>query len=366
MYDAVIPDIIKLAQENPKLNIHMGGPYFAHYGFKRNDIPNLIGYGQKTVYELFDFPFNENDWHFKVPEGFDHLPINYTYPRQVGYGCRWGQCTFCKQNHAARTYHYDIRELNRIPIVDHPKDKYIWIHNSSPLPQEILATLLLLPDREDLYIGSYLRGDKKIYKSLKEGFSKTKYDTSHLHISLGVEIPSDRLLRYIKKGTSRKWLAENIKLMDKNNVKIHMNLMGGFGNITKEDVDEIIKFWEDLKSEGVRLDKAHATLIRLVILHDRTMYKDPPGPLIRFKEWKTYKDLPRTKDQTDDEIRVYYCDLNDEALELNNIIYEYYKNHAGFGYFVDFYNINKFGRATPQQQKFIENYLQCSKKEQEK
>jgi hypothetical protein len=345
-FDNSVRMAVEYAKKHPNVKIHMGGPYFAHYDFYRDDIPNLRGYGRTTVEEMFGFEFKESDWDLVLPDGYDDKDILYTYPRQVGYGCRWGRCTFCKQNFAAATKNYMIRDLDDIPVVSHPKDKHIWVHNSSPVYDDIVGTLKVLENRNDVYIGSYIRGDAKIYRGLKDGFAQTNFPLDHMNYSIGVEIPSDRMLRYVQKGTNRKWLAKCIKLMSDAGCRMYFNVMLGFGNLTWNDVDEIIGFWKELQDYGVDFSKHVISLLRLVVLHDRPMMQNPPGELVQIKRWQTFKDLPR--DNKDDVChpRIYHAVLEGEQFDMNQKVYEFYKS-MNAGVFIDYYDVSKYYNYNP-------------------
>lgn len=318
----IIPSIIKKAKENPNLEIHIGGPAFSKYEGNIEHVKNLHVHSIITVEELFNLEYDKNAWGLDIPSGFDN--IGYNVSIEAGVGCIWGKCNYCKR--VGRSENYTSLTRTDIPIIDYDSNKYIWLNTSCINPDDLSTIFLKLPYRDDLFIGTYIRGDNLMLKALQKNLPLMKTNTQHLTFSMGVEIPSNRMLKYINKGTTVKSLKNNLSLIASYGIHLNLTLMLGFNNFTWDDVKEIQDFFEDLKNT-VDLSKIHVTLYKLMILKDRPIYKNPPGKLIKWNKWDSHLKVPD----------IYKCNLQGEQKVINDTLRSYYKS-LNFEIFNDGYD----------------------------
>jgi hypothetical protein len=304
MYDTEVKSLMDVARQNPNIEIHIGGPMISIYDIKKNNIPNFITHPQIMVEELFNINYDPNAWGLELPYGFKNIGYNFSLVN--GTGCSWAKCNFCKRQNG--TFNYKERIPDReIPIIKASGTKYIWIRTATINPD----FLRQMPYRKDVVYCSYIRGDEFNYKKLKK---------ADLHpgmqFSIGVELPSNRMLKYVCKGSTIESLTKTIKLLRKNKCKIHISLMLGFNNFNWDDIEEAKRFFSKDFSDIT------ASIYYLTIIGDRTIYYNPPGPIKKQSfainsEWnKTILDFPG----------MYQCVLNDEQWQLNNTLYKIYIN----------------------------------------
>jgi hypothetical protein len=301
------------AKENPKLNIIMGGPLFAHYNINvGKDLPNFsyIRFDDAEKY------FNIKDklkWNLEVLPGYEN--VGYSFGITIGTGCYWGECCYCKM-HKGPVY----REFEEIPIIDYPGNKFIWLHTFSIEPDMIRSLIPKLENRNDVNYITYMRADKNIYKALKYAFKNKKVDGSHLYFDLGIEVPSDRMLNWMKKGSTVKNYLNVIDLLYKQNCRMHFNLMTEWPNITEEDVDSIGRFLLELEKIGCAKNVT-ANLYPIQIVYDRQFFHEFKDV---YKEHNPFWDMD-----------IYHPNLTEEQININNKVRKLYANFP-FLHFEDF------------------------------
>jgi hypothetical protein len=303
MYGDNVKSLLDAAKNNPNLEIHVGGPLLSVNDIKRDlSLVNFITHPNIMVEELFGLAYDPDAWHLELPGKFSN--IGYNFGAIDGTGCPWAKCTFCKCQKSTFNYRELSRLTRKVPVIDSPGMKYIWVRSATMDPD----FLKLMPYREDVLYCNYFRGDEVNYRKLLN---------SDLHpgmlFSLGVEVPSPRMLKYVRKGSTVESLLKTIKLLRKHGCLIHINLMLGFNNMEWEDVDYIMEFFRNL-SVDVKLSDITATIYHLLVIPGRVIFDDPPGPIELWVGYKTCLDLPG----------VYRCRMDKKQKQINDTLYRFY------------------------------------------
>lgn len=302
--------IIKKANENPKMKIIIGGPYFY---IKRNiQVPeNIKIIEEKTLEDYFSFDFNQNNWGLELPKKFEN--IGYNFSLIYGRGCYWGECTYCKWGRQQKDFR--ILPIKSIPIIDHPGTKFISLRSSS-LTENMVELFSSFPKRDDVFYNAYLRGDKNILLALKKVLPKMK--TNNLIISMGIELPCNEILNQIQKGTTKEIMLDTIKILSDYGIRLHFSFMLGWNNLKWEYISEVKEWFSDL-SKVINLNKVTALLYRLYIVEGRPIMTSSFTPLKHIKD------------------NIYVYILDDEQYYINERLRKTY--HSYFGErLVDLYN----------------------------
>lgn len=305
MYPDAVDSIVETARENPDLKIHLGGPLLSVNNINTGaDVPNLITYPQMMVEEVLGIQYDPKNWGLDLPMLPVGQGIAYNYGAINGTGCPWAKCTFCKCQKSTHNYEELSRLRNPVPVIHHDGFKYVWIRSASMEP----SFLKCMPKKPDTMYCNYLRGDwvnygKLVHAPLHDG----------MLFSMGVEIPSNRMLRKVKKGSTTSSMKQTIKFLDASGCRVHINLMLGFNNFKWEDVNEVGMFLDDL-SKDVDLSKITATIYHLIIVPGREIFENPPGPLERYDSYKSCLDLGG----------IYKCVLDDKQRAMNDMIHQLY------------------------------------------
>jgi len=299
--------IKKCAAENPNIKFILGGPLFS---FERNfkiESNNIKVY-KKRVEDYFNIPYNPDNWGLELPKGFDN--IGYDVSVINGVGCSWGKCTYCKWSEFHKNKDYGVLKINRFPIVEYPGIKNIWIHSASLQLNKLKECFFKIPNRDDVNYCFYIRADETTYKELKAILPKIKCNPDKLFVAIGVELPDNHILNYIKKGTTKEIMLKTIKLLVDYGCQIHLTLIDKWNNLTEEIVNNVID-WFNKFQEIYDEDKTSAILYKLEIVEGREIFKNPPGPIAFSREVNGLK--------------IYNCVLDEQQVFLNDILRKKYK-----------------------------------------
>jgi hypothetical protein len=300
------------ARENPDLDVIIGGPLLTHYEINiGKDLKNFRQIIKEDVENALSI--ETSDWNLNVLSGYDN--IGYSFGIVRGIGCYWGKCYYCKYHHTPV-----YRTFKEIPIIEYPGHKYIWLHTFSISPRMIRDIYSNIPNRNDVSYMTYMRADDSILKSLQYAFNKTKAPLTNFLFDLGIEVPSNRMLKWMKKGSTVESYLKLIKFLCENGCRLHFNLMTDWPNLLDEDVKNIESFLTKLSCI-----KGHETitanLYPLQIVYDRPFIKE-------------FTNLIK-EDNYFWAIDIFHPVLTSEQKRVNNNIRKLYSNFP-FLHFEDF------------------------------
>lgn len=255
----------KWAIEYPDLQVYVCGPLVLHYGLSiGKDLPNFHVSNQNAEDLLCEGKISP--WNLEIPE--TQKPVGYSVSIVDGYGCYWGKCRYCKITGSLK-----YRHIDRIPIIDTPDPKYIWIHAYS-LPPSVLGTLYPeFENRYDIKYATYVRGDKYITDALRTVLPTLKVDPINLGFNVGIEFPSNSMLEYMDKGVTVEEYLDFIKLACDNDIRLHFNFITGFKNTTEKHIKDVEDFLSNL-SKISRPNTITANIYPLTVVQDRKIISD--------------------------------------------------------------------------------------------
>lgn len=262
-YNSDVYTAEKWARNNPNLQVFVGGPVISYYPMSIGEDLDNFKYIPGNAEDIF-FKGKTTEWNLSIPKVDG--PISYTVSLLNGKGCYWGKCNFCRH-----ILEYTYRDLKEIPIINHPFHKYIWIHVEAIPPRFIRSHYKKLPDRKDVTYITYARADKACKNAYLEVVDNGNIDPHFLYFDIGLEFPSNRMLKYMNKGLTTDDYLNFISVLTKYGSGIHLNLIVNWPYITKEDVNEAREFLYDLYR--ISGDKTIAAQCNsLFVVHDRLMY----------------------------------------------------------------------------------------------
>jgi len=253
------------AQKYPNLDVYICGPMVLHYDLSiGKELPNF-----HIVKEDAEDVFcggKTSTWNIEIPS-IDR-PVGYSVGLVKGYGCYWGRCRYCKITGALR-----YRNINRVPVINHPYKKYIWLHVYSMPPECISKLYPTLENRDDVYYATYIRGDKYSTRALKKVIPKLNVDPKYLGFNIGIEFPSNSRLEYMDKGATVEDHLEFIKVASDNDIRLHFNFILGWKNTTVDEVRDVESFLNNLEKIS-KPNTITANIYPLTIIEGRSMFTD--------------------------------------------------------------------------------------------
>jgi len=253
------------ARQFPKLEVFVCGPLVLHYGAKLGKDLSNFHIINKNAEDLF-CNGKVSDWNLEIIN--TDKPIGYSVALVDGYGCYWGNCRYCKIVGKLK-----YREVDKVPILEHPNRKYIWLHVYSIPPFFMKKLYPQFEDRDDIVYGTYIRGDKESTIALKETLPKLSVNPKHLAFDLGIEYPSDKMLQYMNKGSTVKDYLDFIKISADNNIRLHFNFILGWKLTDYDDLDSMEYFLNQL-SKISKPNTISINIYPLTLMMDRKIISD--------------------------------------------------------------------------------------------
>lgn len=291
--------VFEWAKQMPHMYFIVGGPMVDSGVISK--LPNVKMYW-KQAYELFGgtFPTPE-EWKLNLPNIEDGKHIRYSYSISFGGLCHWGKCVFCKYGDGKPHEFSDLK----IPIVEYHGLKTIWINTKSLTSDNIEMLIPNMKWYNDVFYVAYLRPSLKVKKAFeKVGHLIEKPD--HLTLNVGVEFPSDRMLKFMRKGFTMQDCIDCINTLTEIGINVSVNTISAWPNLKQSDVDQV-KFFVDSISK--RSEKITVVDHMLVIGPNTKMYYMGDWPL-EFMHNEYLK--PFYKYALSDEQKI----LNSEATEI--------------------------------------------------
>jgi len=233
------------AEEHPEIQFIVGGPaVWPGHPFKEltKSLPdNLVLVGDFAE-KIFDRPVNLKSWKLVPPK----IDKNFIYVYHIDDTCEWSKCLFCRR---IDTKPHEMREYDLEPLWGATSGTvYLAADSLSPEQLSILKEL----NYNDKQYRLYIRGTQQIYDSLKKVLNDVK-KSEHLTFCMGVEFPSDRMLRWMNKGTTVKELLQVINLFVEHGCQFRLSYMTEWPNLTRNDLDEARKFFDSLENKDALL-----------------------------------------------------------------------------------------------------------------
>ena len=243
--------VYKWAKEYPDIKFVVGGPaILCRYKLEKEIFSKNIEISTKSVEEYFGVQNFSGDWKFDVPDSivnrYNTLWISYT----LDTSCDWSRCIFCN-------YYFDeirkrkieqVSDFNGIrKFIDDYKDmkKFIRLNSPGITPYYINNFLNRLPV-DDISYDVLMRCGRLENKALDNTFNNWIGEKPNLKWRLGLEYPTERMLKYMYKGFTQKEILSTAEILSKNNIQIALMFMIGWPNLTENDVSELGKFLDKL------------------------------------------------------------------------------------------------------------------------
>jgi hypothetical protein len=253
------------AKTYPDLQVYACGPLVLHYGISLGKELSNFHVSNANAEDLL-CNGKISSWNLEIIN--TDKPIGYSVSLVDGYGCYWGKCRYCKI-----TGKLKYRDIDEVPVIEHPNKKFIWLHVYSLSPNFMEKLYSKFEDRNDVVYATYVRGDKYITKALIDTLPKLKVDPRYLAFNMGVEFPSDKMLKYMDKGATVSEYLEFIKVCCDNRIRLHFNFILGWKGTDYSDVKSVEYFLNEI-SKFSTPNTITANVYPLSLVADRKIMSD--------------------------------------------------------------------------------------------
>ena len=246
------------ARRHPGLRVVVGGPVASEKstGTGRWDPlyvkvddpgalpPNLVITG-RSVEDWLGVPDFSGTWRVELPDGIPpEAPVYVSYT--LDNGCYWGRCVYCNIGlHAKERFRRRRRLAYEFAGMDHPGPKIIRLNTGSITPGTIRRVIPGLP-REGFEYRTFMRSARAENDALEGVIEQTGGRLPDLVLGLGLEFPSDRMLRRMGKGFGTSEMLRTLRICRDAGIRVNANLILGWKDLTGADLEDLERFFDRL------------------------------------------------------------------------------------------------------------------------
>lgn len=252
------------AREYPQIQFVVGGPVAAEQCERGNSwnpvyfklsaqiaFPSNLKITGMSVEDWFKVPNFYGDWRLQVPGLVpDESPIYFSYT--LDNHCFWRKCIYCNiALHAGelvrkrKKFNFEFKEI------DHRGTKFVRLNTGSITPAHIRNILPKLPCRQDLEYRLFMRPAQPENEALKDVLEHWQADFPNIMLGLGIEFPSDRMLKYAGKGFTTAEMLETLRICQAKKIRVNGNFMLGWNNLIDKDLRDMEAFFEQMPADSI-------------------------------------------------------------------------------------------------------------------
>ncbi|MCP3944817.1 MAG: hypothetical protein GY710_25520 [Desulfobacteraceae bacterium] len=250
------------AGQYPDINFIVGGPVAAerysdkegwqsvHFKVEDQLPPNLTITG-RSIENLFDLPEFSGTWKLTIPETIpEDSKVYFSYTLENL--CYWKKCPFCSiAQHSME--HFRIRKQLNLEFKDmtFAGHKIVRLNTGSITPEHIQKIIPNLPQNNKIEYRYFMRAAKAETKALKQVINQLDGNIPATTLGFGIEFPSNRMWKYLNKGTRMTEVIETLKICMESGFKVNANMILGWNNLIEQDLYDLENFMDNLSQNTV-------------------------------------------------------------------------------------------------------------------
>jgi radical SAM superfamily enzyme YgiQ (UPF0313 family) len=252
------------AKEYPNIRFIVGGPIAAERRIDENGwhpvyvkvdsydmLPSNLEITGKSVEDWFEVPNFSGKWKVDVPEFVpDDSRVYFSYT--LDNGCYWRKCVFCNiALHAKEAFRKRKHMKYEFEDMEHDGHKIVRLNTGSITTTYIREVLPELPRRNDIEYRLFVRPAKAENIALKDVLTEDGGIFPKLVLGFGMEFPTNRMLRFIGKGSNTDEVLEFLRLCHENKIHINANFILGWDNLIEDDIRELENFMDSVPENSI-------------------------------------------------------------------------------------------------------------------
>ncbi|MCG8637713.1 MAG: hypothetical protein MI863_28060 [Desulfobacterales bacterium] len=321
------------ATQYPGVEFIVGGPVASercgdgngwnsvHFKVEGNLPPNLTLTGA-SVESLFGVPEFSGTWKLEIPENVpDGSRVYFSYTLENL--CYWKKCPFCSiaqhtLDHARKREEFGL-EFKNLQFNGH---KIVRLNTGSITPEHIRRILPNLPKGDDIEYRYFMRAAKAETRALREVVKQMNGDLPASTLGFGIEFPSDRMWKYLNKGTRMDEVIETLDFCREAGFKVNANVILGWNNLIDQDLKDLETFMDSLAENAVT-----SLQLRWLFAHPYTkIYEEYEGVDDSIRLGPFYCGFNVKVDDHQKKMNLAAAEIIKEKCEAKNIKLEGYKN----------------------------------------
>jgi len=240
------------ALQYPNIHFVVGGPAANSNVFTTSNFtfPINMYLTTKTMEEYFNVPNFSSKWNLELPDNDESMTLSYTYT--LSSFCYWGKCIFCNYSQGSRkrpNINFEFEDIN------YTGKQRVNLYTPSTTSAQIKELLYKLDYNKKIRYDIYLRGNESERKALTEIFSNKTKKLPQIKFIVGIEFPSNRMLKYIKKNITVSGALETINILANQGheaIQIQLPFILGWNNLELNDIIELENFLNQLPYDKIK------------------------------------------------------------------------------------------------------------------
>ncbi len=250
------------AGQYPDIAFTVGGPVASercagpdgwnsvHFKVEKALSPNLYITGQ-SVERLFKVPEFSGKWKLVIPDTVpENRRIYFSYTLENL--CYWKKCPFCSiAQHDVKHFRKRRHIGMEFKDIDYKGHKIVRLNTGSITPEHIQAVIPNLPVRDDMEYRFFMRAAKAEAKALQKAIEPLNGNIPNCTLGFGIEFPSERMWRYLNKGTQMDEVINTLDLCRQYGFKVNANVILGWNCLVERDLQDLEFFMDRLAEKAV-------------------------------------------------------------------------------------------------------------------
>ncbi|MBU1344005.1 MAG: hypothetical protein KKE44_24360 [Proteobacteria bacterium] len=221
-----------------------------HFKVEKQLPSNLFITGQ-SVEDLFKVPNFSGKWKFDIPGVIprdSRIYFSYTLENL----CYWKKCPFCSIAQHSMDHFRKREQINlEFGNLDFQGHKIVRLNTGSITPEHIKSILPRLPNRIDMEYRFFMRAARAETNALKQVIEQLDKNIPDCTLGFGIEFPSNRMWKYLNKGTKMDEVFQTLELCRENGFKVNANVILGWNNLIEQDLLDLEYFMDTLSENAV-------------------------------------------------------------------------------------------------------------------
>jgi len=237
------------AKQYPNINFIVGGPVI----LCNNNFVTILSKNLKlvksSVEDYFDKPNFSYKWKIDISQikkyidKTDNILFSYT----LDTSCFWKKCTYCNYSYDEHRVR-DLVDLSVVDDIDFDGVKQIRLNTPGISISFINKIFDQMIYRKDIVYDTLMRCDLKKYRTLENRLTEFKGTLPNLKMRIGIEFPSNKMLKRIRKGFNVNDILNTLRVLNKfENTQSAGMFMFGWCDIDQSDIDEVLYFIDNVK-----------------------------------------------------------------------------------------------------------------------
>ncbi|MBU0969117.1 MAG: hypothetical protein KKC20_00655 [Proteobacteria bacterium] len=250
------------AVQYPDIDFMVGGPVASerctgqegwqsvHFRVEKPLPPNLTLTGQ-SMERLFNVPEFSGTWKLEIPKKISRdsrIYFSYTLENL----CYWKKCPFCSIAQHSMEHFRKRKHINlEFADINFPGHKIVRLNTGSITPEHIRQILPNLPKNDTMEYRYFMRAAKAETRALKQVVRQLNGQIPSTTLGFGIEFPSDRMWKYLNKGTQMDEVIETLEFCMKSGFRVNANVILGWNNLIEQDLKDLEGFMDILSEQAV-------------------------------------------------------------------------------------------------------------------